>query len=67
MSFLGIDPGNLAAAQLAMVAATGAAAYGVMPPPEVMEEIEPDRYFAAAFDAAYGRFKATYPAIRPVQ
>lgn len=57
----------LGAARLALVAATGVPPESVMTPPEAGTGFAPDAALADAFDAAYGRFRAAYPAIREIQ
>ncbi|MEM7296523.1 MAG: FGGY-family carbohydrate kinase, partial [Pseudomonadota bacterium] len=54
----------LGAARLAIVAKTGADPESIMTPPPIREVIEPDADLRAAFDAAYGQFRASYPAIK---
>lgn len=53
----------MGAARLAICAATGAKPDDVMTPPAVAEVIEPRRELTAAYDAAYARYRAAYPAI----
>ncbi|MCX8997196.1 xylulokinase [Rhizobiaceae bacterium BDR2-2] len=57
----------LGAARLGLTAATGALPETVMTPPETAIEIAPDTALAGAFDTAYGKFRAAYPAIRETQ
>ncbi|WP_136636700.1 xylulokinase [Pseudooceanicola onchidii] len=57
----------LGAARLARIAATGERPEDVILPPEGGEVIDPDPALVPAFDAAYRRFRAAYPAIRAVQ
>lgn len=57
----------LGAARLAICAATDAAPRDVMSSPAIADTIEPNRDFASVFDAAYGAFKASYPAIKAIQ
>jgi xylulokinase len=54
------------AARLGLVAATGADPVAVATPPATAHTVEPQREHAAATAAAYGRFRALYPAIRGV-
>jgi xylulokinase len=53
------------AARLGFVAATGADPFAVATPPETARTIEPQAEHAAATAAAYARFRALYPALRP--
>jgi len=55
----------LGAARLAM-AATGHSVTDIMTPPEVSETIDPRVDLAAAYDAAYGRYRALYPNMKAV-
>ena len=57
----------LGAARLGMTAATGAAPDSIMTIPEVRETIEPNAPYRNAFEDAYKKFRATYPAIRSCQ
>lgn len=57
----------LGAGRLALIAATGAAPEAVIRPPAQAEVIAPRAEMRDAFDAAYARFKAAYPAIKSVQ
>ncbi|WP_180898811.1 xylulokinase [Martelella soudanensis] len=52
------------AARLGMLAATGADPLSVCTPPKTAETIEPEAAHRAAFEDAYQRFRALYPAIR---
>lgn len=54
------------AARLGMIAATGADPIAICTAPETAMTIEPDRQLAGAFETAYQRFHALYPAIRGV-
>ncbi|OLP60978.1 xylulokinase [Xaviernesmea oryzae] len=54
------------AARLGLVAATGADPCSVFTPPATAETIEPDTALTAAYEEAYGRYRALYPAIRPL-
>lgn len=53
----------LGAARLAMVAG-GAAVEDVMTQPDIGETVQPRTDLAAAYDAAYQRYRALYPAIK---
>lgn len=57
----------LGAARLGMTAATGVDPNGVMTAPDVGDTVEPVPALRAPCDAAYGAFRAAYPAIRGVQ
>ena len=57
----------LGAARLALCARTGAAPETVMQPPEIVTVVYPEAARVAEFDAAYARFRASYPAVRSVQ
>ena len=57
----------LGAARLGQIAATGAAPEAILRAPPAAEVIAPVTALAPAFEAAYARFRAAYPAIRPVQ
>jgi xylulokinase len=52
------------AARLGMIAAEKADPFAVCTEPATAETIEPDRKHATAFEDAYRRFRALYPAIR---
>ncbi|KFB09074.1 xylulokinase [Nitratireductor basaltis] len=54
------------AARLGLIAATGADPVAVCQPPEINETIEPDAALTDAFDTAYQRYRALYPALRGV-
>ena len=54
------------AARLGMIAAEKADPFAVCTPPETAETVEPDHALAGAFDEAYERYRALYPAIRGV-
>jgi xylulokinase len=54
----------LGAARLGMLAVTRADPQSSCPLPRIDHTIEPDRNLAADFEAAYGRYKETYPALR---
>ena len=52
------------AARLGLVAATGVDPLSVFTPPETAETIEPVSGLKDAYEEAYGRYRALYPAIR---
>ncbi|WFS00126.1 xylulokinase [Rhizobium tumorigenes] len=52
------------AARLGLIAATGADPVAVCTPPATAGTIEPDAAFAGAYEEAYRRYRALYPAIR---
>ena len=54
------------AARLAMIAATNTSPESILRPPETAERIVPERSLIDAFDAAYSRFRASYPALRTI-
>ena len=54
------------AARLGLIAAEGADSLTVCTPPEISSTIEPDAVLTPAFEEAYGRYRALYPAIRGV-
>ncbi|MGN6551823.1 MAG: xylulokinase [Pararhizobium sp.] len=54
------------AARLGLIAAEGADPAAVCTPPATAATIEPKRGLIAAFDDAYRRYRATYPAIKGV-
>lgn len=54
----------MGAARLAICATTSAPPDDVMTPPAVADVIEPRRDLTTAYDAAYARYRAAYPAIR---
>ncbi|WP_421858489.1 xylulokinase [Oricola sp.] len=54
------------AARLGLMAAEGASPAAVCTPPAVQKTHEPDRAMMSAFDDAYGRYRALYPAIKGV-
>ncbi|OQP84736.1 xylulokinase [Rhizobium rhizosphaerae] len=54
------------AARLGLVAATGADPRQVFTAPATAQTILPDPALAEAFEEAYGRYRALYPAIRPL-
>ncbi|PRX03714.1 UNVERIFIED_ORG: xylulokinase [Martelella mediterranea] len=54
------------AARLGLAAATGADPRSICTPPETAETIDPETAHTAAFEAAYQRYRALYPAIKPL-
>jgi xylulokinase len=52
------------AARLGLIAATGADPLSVCTAPVTAETVEPVSALTGAYDAAYGRYRALYPAIR---
>lgn len=52
------------AARLGLIAATGADPLSVCIAPATAETIEPDTSLSAAYDEAYGKYRALYPAIK---
>ena len=52
------------AARLGLIAAEGADPHNVCAPPPVAQTIEPDTALMPAFEDAYRRYRALYPAIR---
>ncbi|TNB46037.1 xylulokinase [Martelella lutilitoris] len=52
------------AARLGLLAATGADPLAVCTPPETAETVDPETAHTAAFEEAYQRFRALYPAIK---
>ncbi|TQX86235.1 MULTISPECIES: xylulokinase [unclassified Rhizobium] len=52
------------AARLGLIAATGADPVAVCTPPATAGTIEPVSAFAGAYEEAYGRYRALYPAIK---
>jgi xylulokinase len=56
----------LGAARLAMVGCSGAEPDGVMTQPKVAKTIHPRSALTAAYDAAYQRYRATYPALKAI-
>lgn len=52
------------AARLGLIAATGADPVAVCTPPETDGTIEPDTALSGAYEEAYGRYRALYPAIK---
>jgi xylulokinase len=55
------------AARLGLIAAEGADPHAVLTAPATAGTVEPVRDLAAAYDEAYQRFRALYPAIRSVR
>ena len=54
------------AARLGLIAATGADPLSVCTAPETAETIEPVKALSSAYETAYGRYRALYPAIRGI-
>ncbi|PZM08482.1 xylulokinase [Rhizobium tubonense] len=54
------------AARLGLIAATGADPVAVCTPPATAGTIEPDAALTSAYDGAYQRYRALYPAIKPL-
>ena len=54
------------AARLGLIAATGADPLSVCTAPKTAETVEPVRDLTSAYEAAYGRYRALYPAIRGI-
>jgi len=54
----------MGAARLAICAVTAQNPATVMTPPQIAEIIDPDPALVGAFDAAYGRYKTVYPALK---
>jgi xylulokinase len=54
------------AARLGLIAATGADPIAVCTPPATAGTIEPDATLASAYAGAYQRYRALYPAIKPL-
>ncbi|MBB4123052.1 xylulokinase [Martelella radicis] len=52
------------AARLGLLAATGADPLAVCTPPDTAETVDPETAHTAAFEEAYQRFRALYPAIK---
>ena len=52
------------AARLGLIAAERSDPLAVCTAPRTIETIEPDAALAGAYDEAYGRYRALYPAIR---
>eukprot|EP01035_Chromulina_nebulosa_P065125 gene65125-89103_t len=52
------------AARLGLIAATGADPLSVCTAPATAQTIEPVSGLTSAYEAAYGRYRALYPAIR---
>jgi xylulokinase len=57
----------LGAARLAVSAATGATPESVMTTPEIRETIDPETQLSDAFNVAYEKYRASYPAIKSIQ
>ena len=47
-----------------LIAASGGAPLDICTPPRIAETIEPDGGLADAYEQAYARYRALYPAIR---
>jgi xylulokinase len=54
------------AARLGLIAATGADPLSVCTAPQTAETIEPVKALSSAYETAYGRYRALYPAIRGI-
>jgi xylulokinase len=54
------------AARLGLIAASGADPLAACAPPRIAETIEPESGLQAAFDQAYGHYRALYPALSGV-
>ncbi len=54
------------AARLGLIAATGADPLSVCTAPETAETVEPAKGLTSAYETAYGRYRALYPAIRGI-
>ena len=54
------------AARLGLIAATGADPIAVCAPPKTAETIEPVSALSGAYESAYARYRAAYPAVRSV-
>ena len=57
----------MGAARLAICGSTGTSPDAVMTRPEIARTIQPDTSCTAAYDAAYARFRAAYPALSTIQ
>lgn len=57
----------LGAARLGMLAVTDGDIDAVLTPPEVAQTVMPDAALVPAFDAAYVKFRAAYPALKQIQ
>jgi xylulokinase len=55
------------AARLGLIAATGADPVKICTPPATDETVEPDSALASAYEAAYRRYRAVYPAIAALE
>jgi len=55
----------LGAARLGLLADTGAAPEAIITPPEIARTIMPDSTLTAAYETAYQRYRALYPALKP--
>ncbi len=54
------------AARLGLIAATGADPLSVCTAPQTAETVEPVKALSSAYEAAYGRYRTLYPAIRGI-
>lgn len=54
------------AARLGLIAATGADPVSVCTPPKTAETVEPVAALTSAYETAYGRYRALYPAIKSI-
>jgi xylulokinase len=54
------------AARLGLIASEGADPVSILTPPSTEYALEPDPELANSFEDAYGNFKDTYPALRPL-
>jgi xylulokinase len=54
------------AARLGLIAATGADPLSVCTAPETAETVEPVKALSSAYESAYARYRALYPAIRGI-
>jgi xylulokinase len=54
------------AARLGLIAATGADPVAICTPPATAGTIEPNAALASTYDGAYQRYRALYPAIKPL-
>jgi len=55
----------LGAARLGLIATTGADPESIITPPEIARTIMPDSAQTAAYETAYQRYRALYPALKP--
>ena len=54
------------AARLGLIAATGADPLSVCTAPETAQTVAPVKDLTSAYETAYGRYRALYPAIRGI-